>query len=354
MIFKQFRDPVSDTLTYLLAKSKGAEALIIDPVADQVEEYIKFIDEMELKLVKVMDTHIHADHVTGMGKLRDRYNCMTIMGKESDIDLVSVRLSDGDLVKVDGITLKAMHTPGHTSESYCYYMDGMVFTGDTLFIRGSGRTDFQNGSAELQYESIYNKLFSLPDNTLVFPGHDYKGENVSTIGLEKAHNPRLANKTKEEYVELMNNLNLAYPKLMDVAVPANLSNGENLKSSLKPEAVINPKNAFENLYKNDKYFFIDLREPEEIEKTGIISGSINVPFQKLEEELNNPKSNLHLSLGDGAIPVFYCGYGERSALAIKILLNRGHSGVHHIEGGIDAWIKENEGQSIEHYNTSNS
>src|SRR5207342_2679736 len=225
MIFRQLFDGVSGTYTYLLASRRGGEALIIDPVLEKVERYLQLIKELDLRLVKAVDTHLHADHITGLGALRDRTQCITVMGDRSNVDVVSMRLSEDDRLNIEGVTLDVLYTPGHTDDSYCFRMADRVFTGDTLLIRGTGRTDFQNGDPRAQYDSIFNKLMKLPEETLVYPAHDYKGESVSTIGEEKNFNPRLRVKSIDEYVDLMNNLKLPNPKMMDVAVPANMRVG---------------------------------------------------------------------------------------------------------------------------------
>src|ERR1700681_4136149 len=225
MIFRQLFEQVSGTYSYLLASRPGGEALIIDPVLEKVDRYIQLVNELELRLVKAVDTHLHADHITGLGALRDRTHCVTVMGERSKVDVVSMRLSEGDKLTIEGVALDVLYTPGHTDDSYSFLFSDRVFTGDTLLIRGTGRTDFQNGDARAQYDSIFNKLLRLPDDTLVFPAHDYKGETVSTIGEEKAFNPRLQVKSVDQYVEVMNNLNLPNPKMMDVAVPANMKVG---------------------------------------------------------------------------------------------------------------------------------
>src|SRR6266576_3836959 len=225
MIFRQLFDSVSGTYSYLLASRAGGEALILDPVLEKVDRYCQLLRELDLKLVKAVDTHLHADHVTGLGELRDRTHCVTIMGEQSKADVVAMRVGDGDRVMIEGLGLDVMYTPGHTDDSYSYLMGDRVFTGDTLLIRGTGRTDFQNGSARAQYDSIFNRLLKLPEDTLVYPAHDYKGDTVSTIGEEKAFNPRLQVKSVDQYVEVMNNLNLPNPKMMDVAVPANMKVG---------------------------------------------------------------------------------------------------------------------------------
>jgi glyoxylase-like metal-dependent hydrolase (beta-lactamase superfamily II) len=209
----------------------GGEALILDPVLEKVDRYCQLLRELDLKLVKAVDTHLHADHVTGLAELRDRTHCVTIMGDQSKADVVAMRVSDGDKVTIEGVELDVMYTPGHTDDSYSYLMGDRVFTGDTLLIRGTGRTDFQNGSARAQYDSLFNRLLKLPDETMVFPAHDYKGDTVSTIGEEKRYNPRLQVKSVEDYIELMGKLNLPNPKLMDVVIPANM------KVGLKPDAL---------------------------------------------------------------------------------------------------------------------
>ena len=225
MIFRQLFDSVSSTYTYIIASRRGGEALIIDPVLEKVDRYIQLVEQLDLKLVKAVDTHLHADHLTGLGALRDRTHCVTVMGERSKVDVVSMRLSEGDKLTIEGVALDVLYTPGHTDDSYSFLMQDRVFTGDTLLIRGTGRTDFQNGDARAQYDSIFNKLLRLPNDTMIFPAHDYKGETVSTIGEERAFNPRLQVKSVDQYVDVMNKLNLPNPKMMDVAVPANMRVG---------------------------------------------------------------------------------------------------------------------------------
>lgn len=230
MLFRQFFEPESSTYTYLLASGPGREALIIDPVKEMTAHYLQAIRELDLKLVRAIDTHTHADHVTALGDLRDETGCITIMGEFTNAQCVSEHVREGDVVDVEGTRLQAIYTPGHTDESFSFVLNPKspeaVFTGDVLLIRGTGRTDFQNGDAEKSWDSIVNKLFVLPDTTLVYPAHDYKGWTASSIAEERQHNPRLAGKTREQYVEIMHNLNLPDPKQMDVAVPANLACGQ--------------------------------------------------------------------------------------------------------------------------------
>ncbi len=185
--------------------------------------YIEILDKLNLRLVKVIDTHIHADHVTGALKLKDKTNCVTIMGEHTPSDVVEIKVKDEELIKIEGLKLKAIYTPGHTSDSYSFLMEDRIFSGDTLLINGTGRTDFQNGSAEDSYRSIFNKILKLPEGTLLYPAHDYNGKKVSTIGNEKKFNPRLQVDNVNEYVEIMNNLNLKKPKLMDFHISKNIN-----------------------------------------------------------------------------------------------------------------------------------
>jgi glyoxylase-like metal-dependent hydrolase (beta-lactamase superfamily II) len=229
MLFRQLFDSVSSTYTYILASGIGREAVIIDPVKEQLRQYLTVISDLELKLVTAIDTHTHADHITALGSLRASSGCTTVMGEHTKAECVSYRVSDGETLNTDGIALRAMYTPGHTNESFSFVLEGhetlAVFTGDVLLIRGSGRTDFQGGDAHASWKSIVKKLFLLPDQTMVYPAHDYRGWTTSTIGEERHHNPRLANKSEDQYVEIMRSLILPNPKLMDVAVPANLACG---------------------------------------------------------------------------------------------------------------------------------
>ena len=222
MIFNQLFDDISSTYTYIIASDRGREALIIDPVLEKTDEYLNILKKLDLKLVKVIDTHIHADHITGLNELGKRTNCTKIMGEQSKSEVVDLKVKEDDKIEIDKIELKTIYTPGHTDCSYSFLMNDRVFTGDTLLINGTGRTDFQNGSAKTQYDSLFNKLLKLPEKTIVYPAHDYNGKKFSTIGDEKNNNPRLQVDNVDQYVEIMNNLKLANPKMMDVAVPANL------------------------------------------------------------------------------------------------------------------------------------
>ena len=225
MVFKQLFDQKSSTYTYLIASAKGREALIIDPVIENVNQYVELLKELDLNLVKVIDTHIHADHVTGASKLKDITKCTTIMGDHTPANTVEIRIKDDEYVNLDNIKIRAMYTPGHTSDSYSFLMDNYLFSGDTLLINGTGRTDFQNGNSKDAYDSIFNKLLKLPEETLLYPAHDYNGQKVSTIGKEKKQNPRLQVNSVDEYVEIMSNLNLKKPAQIDFNVTRNINLG---------------------------------------------------------------------------------------------------------------------------------
>lgn len=331
MIFKQFLDPVSSTLTYVLAKSQGAEALIIDPVLEQVAEYLEFLGNNNLKLVVALDTHIHADHKTGLGKLRSLTRCMTCMSEKANTALISRKLNNGDIVSVDGIELSVIYTPGHTDDSCCFYTQGMVFTGDTLFIRGNGRTDFQKGSARELFASLDKKLFTLPDDTVVWPGHDYKGEQASTIGRERLENPRYAGKSLDEFVEIMDNLNLPDPELMDEVLPFNQSFGKEVGNALSEGLVIDCGQVDSLL----DHLLVDLRDQEELHKSGTISDSILLPLRNLEDAIKD--SNHPINQANGVI--FFCAHGERSALGLELALKNKMRNVKHLQGGFAAWVK---------------
>src|SRR6266566_2782171 len=310
MIFRQLFDSVSGTYSYLLASRAGGEALILDPVLEKVDRYCQLLRELDLKLVKAVDTHLHADHVTGLGELRDRTHCVTIMGEQSKADVVAMRVSDGD----------------------------RVFTGDTLLIRGTGRTDFQNGSARAQYDSIFGRLLKLPDETMVFPAHDYKGDTVSTIGEEKRFNPRLQVRSVDEYVELMANLKLPNPKMMDVAVPANMHVGLHQDDLAKQGLALSAREGIENLGRPD-ILLVDLRENSERAKHGMLPGALHAPYPTIDESLQPGGMLREVAAATGRRIVFFCAFGERSAMAVAAAKEAGLANTAHIAGGIDAWKK---------------
>lgn len=336
MIFRQLFDSVSSTYTYLLASRRGGEALIIDPVLEKVDRYIQLLQDLDLRLIKAVDTHVHADHITGLGALRDKTHCITVMGEQSGVDVVSMRVADGDRIDIEGVSLDVLYTPGHTDDSYSFILPDRVFTGDTLLIRGTGRTDFQNGDPRAQYESIFGRLLKLPEQTLIFPAHDYKGDTVSTIGEEKACNPRLQVKSVDQYVDLMNNLHLPNPKMMDVAVPANLHMGLAQDDVARRGWSLTATQAREIVGRPD-VALIDLRERREREKHGVIPGSLHAPYPDLQDNvkaggiLHDLAATTHKQL------LFYCAFGERSAMAVQAAQDAGLSTARHIQGGIEAW-----------------
>ena len=229
MLIRQLFDHQTYTYTYLLADTNTTEALLIDPVIDHLDSYIRLLTELNLELKMAIDTHVHADHVTALGKLREVTQCKTYLGVENEVQCSDSALSDNQILKIGKYELQVIYTPGHTDNSFCFYLDSgdnrYLFSGDTLLIRGTGRTDFQNGNPLDLYNSIHNKLLTLPANTIVYPGHDYKGWTSSNIEEEKNHNPRLQIHPIEKFKAHMDQLNLPNPKFMDVAVPANLACG---------------------------------------------------------------------------------------------------------------------------------
>ena len=338
MIFRQLFDPVSSTYTYLIGSRRGGEALIIDPVLDRVDRYIQLIKDLELELVKAIDTHVHADHISGLGALRDRTHCVTVMGAESGVDVVSMRVAEGDRVEIEGgIGLDPLYTPGHTAESYSFLMGDRVFTGDTLLIRGTGRTDFQNGDPRAQYQSLFGKLLKLPEETLVYPAHDYKGDTVSSIGEEKRCNPRLQVRSMDEYVEIMSKLKLDNPKMMDVAVPANLRLGMHQDAIDEKGWSVSAEELLRSIAAGSAPILVDLRERGERQRRGVIPHSVHAPYGDTEENVR-PGGLLHeLAKSSGRPLVFYCAFGERSAMALEMARQAGIDDVRHLKGGIAAW-----------------
>ena len=333
MLFRQFFDTTSSTYTYLIANKKGAEACIIDPVLEHIENYLKAIKDLDLKLVKVIDTHVHADHVSGISKLRDKTQCIACMGKSQNAsEIVSMEVSDNEKFKVGDLELRALFTPGHTDDSYCFLLNNKIFTGDTLLIGGTGRTDFQNGNAEDQYNSLFNVVLKLDDSVLVYPAHDYKGETVSTIGFERKTNPRLQVKSKQEYVDLMSSLNLPNPKLMDIVIPKNRKHGVRLEIQMQSNGI--NVQQLKTMMNQKKVKLIDVREDFEIQRDGLIEKSIQVPYTQIE----NFFQNIELSQSTDKF-VLYCHSGQRTYLALQKLKN---SNIYHLAGGILNWIEAGE------------
>ena len=340
MIFRQIFDGESSTYTYLLASRNGGEAVIIDPVLDKVDRYIQLLKELDLKLVKAVDTHIHADHISGIGALRDRTHCVTVMGEQSAADVVAMRVADGDNIEIEGLSLDVIHTPGHTKDSYSFALADRVFTGDTHLIRGTGRTDFQGGDALAQYDSLFNKLLKLPEQTLVFPAHDYKGETVSTIGEERRFNPRLQVRSAEEYAAIMAGLKLPNPKMMDVAVPKNVHVGLAQDAIRARGWALLPSEAA-SLIGGADTVLVDLREQRERQQHGTIPGSMHAPYRDLAENVQPGGILNELARATGRRLIFYCAFGERSAMAVQAARDADIKTACHLHGGIDAWKKAN-------------
>ena len=328
MIFRQLFDSISSTYTYIISSGTGREALIIDPVLEKTDQYIQLLTQLDLKLVKVIDTHIHADHISGLAELRDRTKCITIMGEQAPADVVSMHVKDNENISIENIKIKALYTPGHTDDSYSFLMNDRVFTGDTLLIKGTGRTDFQNGNSYDQYHSIFDRLLKLPEETFIYPAHDYKGENVSTIGEEKRFNPRLQVSSSQEYASIMENLNLSNPKMMDIAVPANKKMGLGIEKQKKLNGITFEK--LLTLSNKENSILIDLREPIEIERKASIKNSINIPYSDLQSYLKKNNNSLK-----SKNIIFYCAIGERSSLAVQTSQSYHLNQIYHLIGGIN-------------------
>ena len=337
MIFRQLFDDESCTYTYLIASRKGGEALIIDPVVEKTDRYVNLLTELDLRLVKAVDTHVHADHISALARLRDRTECITVMGECAKVDVVGMRVADGETIDIEGLGLDVIYTPGHTSDSYSFLFGDRVFTGDTLMIRGTGRTDFQNGDAGEQYDSIFGRLMKLADDTLVYPAHDYKGDTVSTIGEERCFNPRLQVSSKAQYVDLMGSLNLDRPEKMDIAVPANLSIG------LDQDQLITDGIALEATLRSfaaagDDYLLVDLRSACEQQKQGKLTNAIELGYSRLNNELSARGALFALIKQLDKPVLFCCGYGELSAMATRHARQQGLSNTFSLIGGVSTWL----------------
>lgn len=347
MIFRQLFDSETSTYTYLLADEESREAVLIDPVIEQVDRDLKLLDELDLRLVYVLDTHVHADHVTGAGTLRERTGAKTVLSERAGVGCADVYVKDGDRIRFGRYELEVRETPGHTDGCVTYVTGdrSMAFTGDALLIRGSGRTDFQQGDPKTLYRSIHDKIFTLPDECLLYPGHDYKGLTVTTVGEEKKHNTRLGGgRTEEEFIQLMENLKLAYPKRIDVALPANLycgvPKGVSASGEERPEPTWAPVEVSPGgipelapewvASHSDAVRLVDVREPDELSgELGHIPGVELVPLANIVT---------------GAEPwdreqpvVLICRAGGRSARAAVQLEQMGFKKVASMRGGMLAW-----------------
>lgn len=329
LVFQQLFEAESSTFTYLLADKRTREAVLIDSVLETVDRDLNLIKELGLQLKYVLDTHVHADHVTGAGEIRNRLEVKTAVAKNANVPCVDLNLEEDDEIKFGDFTIKVLETPGHTDASLSFYCEGMIFTGDALLIRGCGRTDFQSGSASTLYESVTQKLFTLPPDTIVYPAHDYKGFTSSSIEAEIKNNPRLGQgKTKEQFIEIMANLKLAYPKQIDRAVPANLSCGTVSDSSARQDV---PTLTAEEVSKNENALIVDVRPPEEYNgELGHIPGSHQITLgEDLKHFLEGYDRKEEI--------IFVCRSGVRSEEATKLGLQLGFAKVAGLSGGMIRW-----------------
>lgn len=335
MIFHQLYEAETSTYTYLLADPETREAILIDPVLETVERDLKLINEYNYQLKYVIDTHIHADHITGAGEIRKRTGAKTVVSAQAGVQCADVAIKDGELLTFGRFSIKALETPGHTNSCMSYYIDGKVFTGDALLIRGTGRTDFQQGSAEKLYASITGKLFQLPDDTIVYPGHDYRGQTTSSIEMEKKFNPRIGGeKSKADFVQIMSELKLANPKKIHEAVPANMACGliaptEGLRAiTVDGIPEVEPSQVKEHL---GRVQLIDVRMPSEF--TGELAHIAGAKLVTLGPELQE-----FLKKADrGAEIVFVCRSGARSGQATKMSRDMGFSKTVNMRGGMISW-----------------
>lgn len=327
MLIRQLFDQDTFTYTYVVADMQAKQAALIDPVLSQVERDLALLDQLGLELTHVLDTHVHADHVTAAGELRQRTGAR-VVASPLGAECADTKVSDGDELRVGGVAIRVLGTPGHTDDSLSYVVDNNVFTGDALFVRGTGRTDFQNGSADDLWQSITQKLFALPDHTIIWPGHDYRGHSNSTVGEEKQHNPRVASKTKEQFVALMNGLNLPRPKYLDVAVPANRECGLGRAASEASEGYRElPASEAPAFARDGEALVLDVREPHElVGELGQFPGAVNVPRGEIAQ------AALDLSFDTPLLVV--CRSGRRSRTVCETLVKRGFRNVANLTGGM--------------------
>lgn len=340
IIFHQMFEPESSTYTYLIADAETREAALIDPVLETVDRDLRLVEELDLKLKYILDTHIHADHITGAGEIRKRTNVKTGVSVQAQVDCVDMALKDGDVITLGNKKISVLSTPGHTNTCLSYLFENRVFTGDALLIRGCGRTDFQQGSSEKLFESVRGKLFQLPDETQVFPGHDYRGQTASTIGTEKKWNTRLKESiSRDEFVKIMSELKLDHPKKIHEALPANMACGKSREIRvLHPQMVDGvPEVSVDDVYlhqadiQSQKLVVVDVRNSDEfigelghIEKAKLIT---------LGDELNQ-----FLQKGDrNQEIVFICRSGGRSGEATQLSVKLGYKKTANMIGGMIRW-----------------
>ncbi len=326
---KQFIDTESSTYTYILSDTQSKEALIIDSVKENLERDLSYLSKKNLHLKYILETHVHADHITAASALKLKTKALIGVSASAELKFADIPLQDDDTLKLGDTPIKILHTPGHTNTCASYYIDDMVFTGDSLLINGCGRTDFQSGDAETLFESIHNKLFTLPDDTKVYPGHDYEGRLHSSIKEEKNSNKRLNNKiSKDEFIDIMNNLNLPHPKKIKEALPLNLKSGMSFdelwdKDRNLPE--ISPQDMLKN---KDSFILIDVRRDDEWDgELGHIEGSTLIT-------LGEDFSNFLKAADKNANYVFICRSGNRSGKALLEAKKLGFKNMYNMRGGM--------------------
>jgi sulfur dioxygenase len=360
MIFKQLFDQETWTYTYLIADPDTKDAVLIDPVDTHIDDYIAMLKEQGLNLKYTLETHVHADHITASGHLRQRLGSQTGVSELCGAETADIQIQDGDIFEfAGGEQIKAIATPGHTRGSLSFLWRDRVFTGDCLLIGGCGRTDFQGGDAGAQYDSITQRLFTLPDDTLVYPGHDYQQHWVSTIRQERTTNPRLAGKSREQFIDIMKNLNLPKPRLIDEAVPANRRCGleederqdtvvaretaRPVRHEISPQDMVNEAKQYitevdvptaRQLLTEGNIVVVDVREESEY-ANGHINNAVLIPRGVLEFKIGNQPE-----LADKSKAVLvYCRTGGRSALAAQAMQQLGYKNVMSMAGGFEAWQK---------------
>ncbi len=326
---KQFIDAESSTYTYFLFDPQTKEALIIDSVKENLKRDLSFLNENNLNLKYILETHVHADHVTAASALKLATSAKIALSSHSNLKLADVLLNDGDTLKIGNTSIKALYTPGHTDTCMSYHLDNMVFTGDALLINGCGRTDFQSGSAETLFESIHNKIFTLSDDTVIYPGHDYEGRTHSTVKTEKESNKRLnKNISKDEYIEIMKNLNLAPPKKIKEAVPLNLQCGINFTELWDQDRALPEISPQDMLNNKDSFILIDVRRSDEWDgELGHIKGSTLIT-------LGDDFSDFLKTADKNANYVFICRSGNRSGTALLEAKDLGFKNMFNMRGGM--------------------
>ena len=335
LIFHQLFEKETSSYTYLLADSITKDAVLIDPVYEMVERDLQLLKDLSLNLKYVLDTHVHADHITGSGEIRKRTGAKVGVSSAYDMSCPDLHIEDGQEIRFGGFTIRSIHTPGHTSGCLSYQLGNMIFTGDALLVRGCGRTDFQEGSSEKLFQSVREKLFSLPDETIVYPAHDYKGFTHTSIGVEKRLNPRLKLElTRDDFVSIMASLKLAFPKKIQEAVPANLQCGlrEDLGVPKTDSLDEVPTILAEDLARKlGQVRVIDVRGLDEFNnELGHIPNAVLATLgSELQEKLKSESHDQEL--------VFVCRSGKRSGEATKIARSSGFTNVSSLEGGMLRW-----------------